>query len=653
MANQQTVMPPLVPDETELQDLRKHAGYIKLFDASKNRLAAREAINRLEEISHIASSDILRQARAVASKLDELGILLEALPNDTSLSDRTAVKGDIRFYTSIFLQLREMYLSSKSDCDDGDKLADFPIRPNYPDSKQEADRLSIARDQVPWELSSWTFTTLSPPSLNSATATDRWAQVQQLEKASDSDLNKWAYLFIHGVSEVGNLRRYADSRIAQRLDKLFAKLFFAWLRQQEQIKAEYSLIDLVLIVADLGGYFKLEDKGIWQVVSARLGLKIDQNPQTNWIESMRVCDTYQRLIRDFEPRWRSTFGLGGESPGVQTTCSTAGPSATPPPKVVGRRPRRSTKSSRPGILSGFMALPIEMLGEVAEHLTPNDLLNLSRTSKRLRSLMLSNRSWWIRAINSIPQNFPKFPRGISEQELISLCFDSSCQMCGRDCPPLSHKTGVTFFGKHYELMRYCSSNCCQRWVCDSGYQGFVHDFGPSMAHLFSLITFHDPSWSSKKKEWNVAYATMLVGKFYRACGKSTTKFIDFLEAWKPAATSKFISDLYAWKERVRQQMKEQVLESEENRWISIRTKLVELGYEENDFPQHSFRWREITRKPRPLTPLIWKRIQPELVALIAKNKPAATNTNSQPTEVNTPEVLVVDEVMMMLLLWTD
>jgi len=86
---------------------------------------------------------------------------------------------------------------------------------------------------------------------------------------------------------------------------------------------------------------------------------------------------------------------------------------------------------------------------------------------------------------------------------------------------------------------------------------------------------------------------------------------------------------------MRQAAKDQLLECHENRWLSIRTKLLEIGHEEKDFPANSFRWKEITRQARPLTPLIWRRIQPELEAIIARNKPGQNTTAT--------EVIVIDD----------
>ncbi|KAH0585238.1 hypothetical protein H2248_008482 [Termitomyces sp. 'cryptogamus'] len=86
--------------------------------------------------------------------------------------------------------------------------------------------------------------------------------------------------------------------------------------------------------------------------------------------------------------------------------------------------------SIPGSFEKLTDMPLELLFEVFEHLHPTDLLNLSRTTKTLRSILMkrSARSVWRSAIANVP-GLPACPMDLDEPQYANLAFDDCCHFC--------------------------------------------------------------------------------------------------------------------------------------------------------------------------------------------------------------------------------
>lgn len=94
--------------------------------------------------------------------------------------------------------------------------------------------------------------------------------------------------------------------------------------------------------------------------------------------------------------------------------------------------RRRALRGRRGSLKEFPDMPLDILFEVFSHIEPMDLLNLARTSKPFRELLLhrSAASLWKQARQNVP-GLPECPPFMSEPAFINLCFDSHCHKCLR------------------------------------------------------------------------------------------------------------------------------------------------------------------------------------------------------------------------------
>ncbi|KAI0631516.1 hypothetical protein C8Q77DRAFT_1127302 [Trametes polyzona] len=99
-------------------------------------------------------------------------------------------------------------------------------------------------------------------------------------------------------------------------------------------------------------------------------------------------------------------------------------------------PKKSTTSIRKprvvsGRLSGMMNVPVDIFLEIVSCLHPRDLLQLARSSKHIRSIILSrkNRSVWRASLQRF-RGLPPVPDDMCEPSYAALLFDCLCFTCG-------------------------------------------------------------------------------------------------------------------------------------------------------------------------------------------------------------------------------
>ncbi|CAL1694139.1 unnamed protein product [Somion occarium] len=102
----------------------------------------------------------------------------------------------------------------------------------------------------------------------------------------------------------------------------------------------------------------------------------------------------------------------------------------PMPPEKKKKTRRRNVRGRRGVLKNLPDMPLDILYEVFSHLHPQDLLNLSRTTKAFRRLLMDRNAavLWKEARQNIPDLPEPFP-GMSEPAYASLCFDAQCHGC--------------------------------------------------------------------------------------------------------------------------------------------------------------------------------------------------------------------------------
>ncbi|KDQ61922.1 hypothetical protein JAAARDRAFT_31411 [Jaapia argillacea MUCL 33604] len=99
----------------------------------------------------------------------------------------------------------------------------------------------------------------------------------------------------------------------------------------------------------------------------------------------------------------------------------------------GKRRKIRRPNPKDGKLSILPSMPLDILFEIFTHLSPKDLLTLSRTSHILRSTLLSKNATtvWKRSLANMPGSPPACPKDISEARWAELLYGATnCHICG-------------------------------------------------------------------------------------------------------------------------------------------------------------------------------------------------------------------------------
>ncbi|KAF8968302.1 hypothetical protein BDZ97DRAFT_1696676 [Flammula alnicola] len=88
---------------------------------------------------------------------------------------------------------------------------------------------------------------------------------------------------------------------------------------------------------------------------------------------------------------------------------------------------------RRGKLEDLVEMPLDVLFEIFARLKPIDLLNLARTSKDLRAMLMSrsSSSIWKEARTHVIPALPECPEDLSEPEYANFLFGKNCHHCAR------------------------------------------------------------------------------------------------------------------------------------------------------------------------------------------------------------------------------
>ncbi|KAJ7591655.1 hypothetical protein C8J56DRAFT_936110 [Mycena floridula] len=111
----------------------------------------------------------------------------------------------------------------------------------------------------------------------------------------------------------------------------------------------------------------------------------------------------------------------------------------------------SKTRGRRGFLQQISQTPLDVLFEIFGYLEPLDILRLSRTTKDLRSILMSRSSVsvWKAARSNIP-DLPPLPEDLTEPQYANLAFDAYCHIC------LAIRCET--------IMWQCHIRCCKRCI---------------------------------------------------------------------------------------------------------------------------------------------------------------------------------------------
>ncbi|KAG8951208.1 hypothetical protein FRC04_006690 [Tulasnella sp. 424] len=274
----------------------------------------------------------------------------------------------------------------------------------------------------------------------------------------------------------------------------------------------------------------------------------------------------------------------------------------PAPKAVkGKAKRRSTGKARAAVLDGFMDIPLDVFAELCTELTPLDLLQLARSTRRLREILMSkgSKSIWKRARANI-EGLPDCPEDLSEPQYASLMFEVGCQSCHKG----TRKTD-------YQLrIRLCNSCLDTRLMTQKHMYGIWHNMPWEVSE-------HIPhSWYGNKKLYLINVFNKARDELLGEDGK-IKKELQIGVAERLRKFSQMMYDtgnaMQEWKEeRAHTQQLHKLILCDE-REHKVMEKLIEKGWERDDMPMMSVEWDTLVYKPVPLTDQIWRRIYPKLI----------------------------------------
>ncbi|GJE93547.1 F-box protein [Phanerochaete sordida] len=292
------------------------------------------------------------------------------------------------------------------------------------------------------------------------------------------------------------------------------------------------------------------------------------------------------------------------------------------------RTKRGRGSRTVGKLAPLFEMPVDIWFEIVSHLTPKELLALSRTSKHFRTMLMhrSGKHFWAAARLNV--GLPEPPQHISEPRLAAMLFSSTCFGCGnrgflydiglivrhcRRCKMEKVMKGCAL-GRTYCIPYNGSMPVLQLLPCSRGiFRSYhdVHAVNDESSDSYEVGEFENVFFQ---------HSALLEGGDQVAL----QAFVDERQHLVQAARQ-FSKELKEW-EREQCAAKQDVGRIRQE---SIEMKLLELGYAKTDLDEFTswaigFRarrsWDAIVRQPHKLTPRTWKRIRPQLETLLADAK---------------------------------
>ncbi|KAH9895869.1 hypothetical protein C8Q73DRAFT_689832 [Cubamyces lactineus] len=287
-----------------------------------------------------------------------------------------------------------------------------------------------------------------------------------------------------------------------------------------------------------------------------------------------------------------------------------------------------------GKLASLMHLPMDIFYEVASNLHPLDLLHMARTSKYLRSIVLSRKCkfLWTASLSEI-DGLPSCPTGMSEPAYVALVFGRLCLLCG------APRALWVDYAIRLRLCRACRIAHIKpgtQILTDNELSTLAGELSMAMApcHVKNVNLAKLAEVPFTHRESHLYYAPQL-----RDLLKSSVNALkdgdisqrhklalcaDAVQMHKVRAPPPSFSNSYAM---TLGQHATALLEWElnasrtksEDRKARIITKLFDLGYTQDDFPNSS-EWSKLVEQPTELTERVWKNIRPKLEALIAKER---------------------------------
>ncbi|KAK7695058.1 hypothetical protein QCA50_002247 [Cerrena zonata] len=273
---------------------------------------------------------------------------------------------------------------------------------------------------------------------------------------------------------------------------------------------------------------------------------------------------------------------------------------------------------RKGSLEQLPQMPLDIVFEVFSYLQPMDLLNLPRTNKPFRDLLMSRRNaanFWKSARRNI-EGLPDCPPDLSEPEYANLCFDPHCHSCLRT----NIHNIIWEFRKRYCLS--CRKN--ETISFDDAIARALDDFDVTPPFVFAQFT----TTNQNPDEYdNIRVQKADVVKFYEEWdvggNDELLSLLDGLAA-KRKPIMEHAQKCHEWVEYAKVLRAQEKENDKEKRATAIMTKLCEIGYSDEVeylcdlgrfFTNPLYELPSVNR-PGPLTTRGWNSIKKSLIPLM-------------------------------------
>ncbi|KIO33106.1 hypothetical protein M407DRAFT_17972 [Tulasnella calospora MUT 4182] len=289
--------------------------------------------------------------------------------------------------------------------------------------------------------------------------------------------------------------------------------------------------------------------------------------------------------------------------------------------------RRSTKG---GKLRDLMNMPVDIFTEVCSYLGPYDLRRLALTSKRLWDILMTKeaRHIWKTSLASV-LDLPECPTDLNEPQYVCLLYSSECYTIG--CTSRGSKADW------FHRVRFCSA--CHD-VKMANHWDFTFNQSVKLGLRFSTLNaiqdyfdshhvmrlgsnYHQRrTYSMRKNNERHFYIEALkkAGRDYEALSRAES--VDYLsnlkvkrEYWLETGTA-----MVEWKNNQLASRAEDIAAEKSARFESIKAKLLEMGWDEKDFPMSNKTFKDLLLKDQKLTPKIWQNIKPKLEPLLQSSR---------------------------------
>ncbi|KAF5324949.1 hypothetical protein D9611_004138 [Ephemerocybe angulata] len=165
-------------------------------------------------------------------------------------------------------------------------------------------------------------------------------------------------------------------------------------------------------------------------------------------------------------------------------------------KALGKQPEHT--------FNFFEEIPLDILGEIFYFLAPIELLQLARTTKRLRELLMSSSStvYWKTARQAIAPEMPPCPEGLSEPQYANLMFSDHCHKCFQEDGDLFMHVEA-----YVQLCDKCSLEEFKRWKeLPEEVDGALAELIPATSEKLTAAE-RKQAWEKANAHWRSAART--------------------------------------------------------------------------------------------------------------------------------------------------